>query len=90
MITLEKVKEYLTEMCCKDTVILENPSYETAIIGISDDDRLIYDYDLMAEYLVNNDNMTLEEAYEFVDYNTIRALAYMGYKAPIIKQNLEL
>lgn len=38
----------------------------------------------MAEYLVEEDGMTPEEAYEFIDYNTIRALPYMGDMRPEI------
>ena len=87
--TLNEIKEYLSSYD-GEIILLENPSYETAIIGIDSSDRIIYDYDKMAEYLVDTDNMTIEEAYEFIDYNTIRALPYMGDKAPIIKMDLPI
>jgi hypothetical protein len=38
----------------------------------------------MLEYLVNHDNMTEDEAAEFISYNTLRALPYAGESAPII------
>lgn len=80
----EELIQYLKETERDETVIFENPSYSTAVIGITEDERLIYDYDKMVEFLVETDDMNEEEAYEFIDYNTIRALPYMGDKAPII------
>jgi hypothetical protein len=38
----------------------------------------------MLQHLALNEGMTYEEAAEFVDYNTIGALPYMGEKKPII------
>lgn len=33
--------------------------------------------------------MEIEEAQEFIDYNTVRALPYMGDKRPIIVYGLD-
>lgn len=77
------LNEKLMELGYEDVVIFDNPSYEDAFIGISEDNRAVYDYDKMAECLVNEDDMTLEDAQEFIDYNTIRSLAYIG-NAPIV------
>lgn len=81
---IEELKDRLLEMDMEDTIFFENPSYVDAIIGISDDDRLIYDYDKMVNFLVEKDGMEEDEAIEFIDYNTLRALPYMGNKAPIV------
>ncbi len=59
-------------------------SYDTALIGVSHDDRAIYDYDLMVEWLMGKEGFTEEEALEWIDYNTIRALPYMGEDGPIV------
>ena len=59
-------------------------SYDTALIGVSHDDRAIYDYDLMVEWLMEDQGFTEEEAVEWIDYNTIRALPYMGVDGPIV------
>ena len=64
-------------------IIFENPSYETAFVGVSHDERAVYDYDKMVEYLVTQDGMTYEEAADFIDYNTIRSLPYLQ-GSPII------
>lgn len=74
--TNEEIKEYLCDRGLEDTVVFENPSYETAFIGLSHDDRPVYDYEKMIEYLVETDGMTEEDAIEFIDYNNIRALPY--------------
>ena len=59
-------------------------SYDTALIGVSHDDRTVYDYDLMVQWLVEEEGFTEEEAVEWIDYNTIRALPYMGEDGPIV------
>lgn len=73
----------------EDAIVLENPAYDEAIEGISEDGRVIYDYGRMVECLVAEDGMTEEEAADFIAYNTVRALPYMGPKAPIILYALE-
>ena len=64
--------------------LFDNPSYPNSIIGISYDNRVIYDYDLMIEELMEEEDLSFEDALEFLEYNTLRALLYMGNDAPII------
>lgn len=61
---------------------------DTALIGVSEDGRAIYDHDKMVAILMANDGMTDEEEAEFISYNTVRALPYMGDKSPIIMYTL--
>ena len=68
----------------EEVMIFENYDYDRALIGYSDDYRAIYDYDLMVEYLIDKEEWGYEEAIEWIEYNTIRALGYYGSKAPII------
>lgn len=65
-------------------IILDNPSFDNSIVGKSLDGRLIYSYDKMVEEMVKDDAVEYVDAMEFIDYNTFRALPYMGEKAPII------
>lgn len=81
-------RDLLNELEYEDVVILENPDYDSAIIGVSEDRRVIYDFDKMVEHLMETDGMTDEEAIEFIEYNTIRALPYFQ-NAPIIMYSLE-
>lgn len=87
---LEELKRWLMDHDFSDTVILESPDYFSAIIGISDDGRLVYSYRKMVDFLVDTDDMSEDEAIEFIDYNTVNALPYMGEKAPIIMQDINL
>lgn len=87
--TLDEIKEWLCDRDYEDTVVLENPDYLSAIVGVSDDGRLIYDYEKMAEHLMATDGMDYEEACEFIDFNTIGALPYMGEKRPVILTKVE-
>ena len=86
--TLQGLKDYLNNRGLEDSVVFENPDYADAFVGISQDNRVIYDYDEMAECLVEQDGMSFEEAIEFVDYNTIRAIPYIP-NGPIVKYNTE-
>lgn len=70
-------------------VILEGEEFDEGIIGVTIDGRVVYDYDLLVEMLCSRDGMEPEEAAEFIDYNTIRALPYMGDMAPVIITRLE-
>ena len=72
----------------EDIIIFSGDSYDDALIGVSEDGRAIYDYDLMIEWLMVNDNMTDVDAMEWIDYNTIRSLPYVGDKAPIVMHRL--
>lgn len=63
---------------------LTNYSYDDALIGVTDDGRAIYNYELMVEWLMNEEGWTDNEAVEWIEYNTIRAIPYFGEGAPII------
>ena len=77
-------REVLCDLGYEDLIIFENPDYDSAIIGVSEDDRVIYDYYKMIDFLMDTDGMDVYEAADFIDYNTIRALPYAGEGAPII------
>ena len=83
--TLDELKEYLCDRGYEEIVVFDNPSYVTAAIGTEEiSGRVIYDYEKMVEFLMETDGMTYEDAAEFIDYNTIRAIPSMGTSAPII------
>lgn len=63
---------------------LTNYSYDDALIGVSHDGRAIYDYNLMVDWLMKEEGWSDNEAIEWIEYNTIRALPYMGADAPIV------
>jgi len=72
----------------EDIIIFSGDSDDDALIGVYDDGRAIYDYDLMVEWLMVNDDMTDADAMEWIKDNTIRSLPYVGDKAPIVMHRL--
>lgn len=64
--------------------LFENPRYPNSIIGLTVDDRAIYDMEQMIVDLMSENEISYIDALEFIEYNTIRALLYMGKDAPII------
>lgn len=83
----EQLEKYYIEDEEASIILFENPSYDDAFIGLTLDNRAVYDYDKMIECLMKEDDISYEEAIEFIDYNTIRALPYIGEKAPVVIQN---
>ena len=73
-------REQLVDMGFEETILLENPDYDSAIVGYDViTGKVIYSYDLMIEHLMTVDGMSEEEAIEFIEYNTVRAIPYMGW-----------
>ena len=86
---VEELKDLLKELNYESTVVFDNPSYLNAIVGISDEGALCYSYEKMIKCLMEEDKMEYDDAMEFIDYNTIRALPYassMGVR-PIVIYN---
>lgn len=84
METLEQLEKFFDERGIEGTGYFTDPDFVTAIIGMTLDERLVYDYRKMVEFLTECDGMEESEAMEFIDYNTIRSIPYMGDKAPVI------
>ena len=65
----------------EDVIIFDNPSYDDALIGVTTDNRAVYDYDKMIEWLVTKENMDYEEAADFINWNDS---FYYGEGYPLI------
>lgn len=83
----EELIEYIEERTDEEVIIFDN--YVPAFIGLSDDYRAVYDFELMVEYLEDAET-SRTDAIEWIEYNTIRSLPYYGDKAPIILFPLEV
>lgn len=68
--------------------MFDDPAFDKSIIGITDEGRLVYDYEKMVDELAEEDGISREEAQEFIDYNTMRVLPYINHQdsqyAPIV------
>lgn len=70
--------------------LLEPAHIDEAIVGISfETGQVIYDYDTVVRSFMKANKWTYEEAVEWVDYNTLRALPYEGDKAPIFIRSVK-
>lgn len=83
-----KNKDILMDQGFENFIIFENPDYDSAIIGITENNQVVYDYEKMIEHLMQEDDMDYEEAVDFISYNTIRSLPYAGEGAPIIMYSI--
>ena len=84
-----ELREYI-ESLNPSAVLFDNPSFDNSIIGISTSGNIVYDLELMIEELANDDNITYDDAADFISYNTVRALPYIteGDKTIICDKNL--
>ena len=89
----KELRDYIAEEH-EETVVFNVPSYDNAIVGLSDDGKVIYDYDLMVKEYITEHQATEEEACEYLKYNTIGTLPYIEecvrpiilYNSTIIKE----
>ena len=77
-------RKVLADMGYEDSLVFDFPDYDEAIVGVTTDGRVVYSYDLMAKQLMEEMNCSYEDAVDWIEYNTVRALDYMGDDAPII------
>lgn len=73
-----------------DTTFFVNPGYISALVGISNSDKAVYDMEKMIEYLIQQDDMTYEEAVEWIEYNTLRAIPYADNPPVVITNHVDL
>ena len=82
------VEERLLDAGYDGVVYLTNPSYDDALVGVTDDNRAVYDYEKMILWLEQTEGWSDEEAIEWIEYNTIRSLPYAGELSPIVMHPL--
>lgn len=69
----------------EEAVVFAEDYYDDAIIGMTPDGNVVYDYDKLAEALMVHDKITWEEAVDWIEYNMICG----GDRMPIIVYRLE-
>ena len=73
----QKVRDAIAEIN-PDAILFDEPAYDNSIIGLSYDGCVIYDFDSMVEEFSQDNDTSVEDAIDFIEYNTIRALPYAG------------
>ncbi len=98
--TNNELKAILAEKVDEDTlariIVLEGDEFADGVIGLSDDNRLVYSFNrlvssFMKLYSDEEFDATEEDAASWIDYNTCRTLDGMtvdGYLPPIIVNDL--
>ena len=94
--TTNELKEVIEEQVGDKEIFdkiafLDSEACSHAAIGLSTNHNIIYDYDKMVEGHMTYDNMTYEEAIDWIDYNTIRTVQHLAARPdtiePIILHN---
>lgn len=71
----------------EEVLILDDHAYDKSIIGLTEDGRLVYDFDKMVKEFAEDEQCDELDAIEWLEYNTMRDLPYMGERAPIVIMN---
>ena len=77
-------KEKLEDNGYEDIIIIDEDSFRESCIGVTGDDRAVYDYSKMIEEYSKAHNISWDDAMDYIEYNIIRALSYYGAKAPVV------
>lgn len=85
----QKIRDALCDMGHEEALLFDGPDYDEAIVGVTDEGQVVYDYEKMVQILVERDGMEEMEAIEWIEYNTIRALPYFE-NPPIVMNRLRL
>lgn len=78
------VREEICMLGGEDALMFDNPDFDNAVIGVTTDGKVVYDYDKMVMDMAERDEVSLLDAAEFIDYNAIRSIPYAGGQAPIV------
>ena len=78
------INEYVRSELYEDTIVFNSPSFDNSIIGITTDGQAVYDYEKMVEELMHDEDISEQEAIDWIEYNTIRAIPYAGEMRPVI------
>lgn len=84
----DELKEWLVDQGYENSIQLESPSYRNAVVGVSEDGRVIYSARIILEDMMIDEGMEYEDALDHFSYNLLRALPYMGEMAPIIQYDM--
>ena len=84
----DSLKEWLLDQGYEESILLESPTYRNAVLGVSDDGRVIYSERIIIEDMMIDEGMDLESALDHFSYNLLRSLPYMGNMAPIILHDI--
>lgn len=77
-------KKLAENMIEDDVVIFDDAAFCDSLIATTDDDRAVYDFDVMVEEYSKFHGISQDEAADYISYNLVRFASNMGGNAPII------
>ena len=80
----EKLRARINELAGGSVVMLDSPSFDRSVVGISYDDRVIYSWRTMVLETMHDYSCSYNDATEFISYSILRATPYMNDNSPII------
>lgn len=57
----------------EEALLFDNPAFDNSIFGLTTDGAVIYDLRKMIKEMSEEDNISEEDAYDFISYNTLSA-----------------
>ena len=78
-------------------VFLDGPEFDGGIVGVArtaaEDDvlrfRLVYSYAKLVDAIAEANGWSESDAVDWIEFNTMRSLPYMGNGAPIVMDDLD-
>ena len=84
---MSDIRDTLRDAGYEDSVLIDG--FDDAIVGVTTEGAVVYDYHLMIAIMVERDGVTTDEAAEYIDYNVIRACPYYD-PSPIVMFGVEM
>lgn len=81
--TFEEKLDILKDMN-PEAVYFVNSNFEDALIGYTEEGRPVYDYWKMVDWLKNEEEISTDDAIDWIEYDVKRVLPYTGEYGPII------
>lgn len=86
--SVKELKYILNNNGYSNSIIFENPGYLDAIIGISENGRVIYSYQKMVHYLMTQNEMSAEDASKFINIKVLEPLLDTDMNSPIVMNEI--
>lgn len=67
-----------------DAIVFDNPAFDNSIIAVTTDGQVVYDYNKMVLELMEDDDISEQDAIDWIEFNTLRSIPYAGEMAPIV------
>lgn len=83
-----EIREVLAEAGYESATVINDPDFDDAIIGVTEDDNVVYDYGKMIEILMD-DGMSRFDAIDLIQRKILPETYRIDFNPPIIIKRLE-